>query len=378
MVDLKGQHESIREEIKLEIDQVFNNTSFINGPVVKEFQKDLEKFNQVKHVIPCANGTDALQIALMALDLEPGDEVITTDFTFISTIEVIALLKLKPILVDIDINTFNINTEEIKRAITNKTKVILPVHIFGHPCDLEGLLEIEEIMKIAKNKNIIVLEDNAQAIGATYTNFNGKKIKSGALGDISATSFFPSKNLGGYGDGGAIFTNNSLLEKKIRAIANHGMFKRYYHDYVGLNSRLDSIQAAILKVKLKYLDSYNQKRKKAAKIYNKFLKNRSDLITPFVKGELDSHVYHQYTIRVICKKRDPLANFLLENNIPYGIYYPVPLHLQKAYINNEFKNENFINTNKVVKEVISLPMHTELTFDQIEFICNKIIEYLNK
>tara|TARA_B110000003_G_scaffold269495_1_gene300592 strand:- start:383 stop:1516 length:1134 start_codon:yes stop_codon:yes gene_type:complete len=372
MVDLKGQHESIREEIKLEIDQVFNNTSFINGPVVKEFQKDLEKFNQVKHVIPCANGTDALQIALMALDLEPGDEVITTDFTFISTIEVIALLKLKPILVDIDINTFNINTEEIKRAITNKTKVILPVHIFGQVSDMD------EIMKIAKNNNIIVLEDNAQAIGATYTNFNGKKIKSGALGDISATSFFPSKNLGGYGDGGAIFTNNSLLEKKIRAIANHGMFKRYYHDYVGLNSRLDSIQAAILKVKLKYLDSYNQKRKKAAKIYNKFLKNRSDLITPFVKGELDSHVYHQYTIRVNCKKRDPLANFLQENNIPYGIYYPVPLHLQKAYINNEFKNENFINTNKVVKEVISLPMHTELTFDQIEFICNKIIDYLNK
>ena len=372
MVDLKGQHESIREEIKLEIDQVFNNTSFINGPVVKEFQKDLEKFNQVKHVIPCANGTDALQIALMALDLEPGDEVITTDFTFISTIEVIALLKLKPILVDIDINTFNINTEEIKRAITNKTKVILPVHIFGQVSDMD------EIMKIAKNNNIIVLEDNAQAIGATYTNFNGKKIKSGALGDISSTSFFPSKNLGGYGDGGAIFTNNSLLEKKIRAIANHGMFKRYYHDYVGLNSRLDSIQAAILKVKLKYLDSYNQKRKKAAKIYNKFLKNRSDLITPFVKGELDSHVYHQYTIRVNCKKRDPLANFLQENNIPYGIYYPVPLHLQKAYINNEFKNENFINTNKVVKEVISLPMHTELTFDQIEFICNKIIDYLNK
>ena len=372
MVDLKGQHESIKEEIKLEIDQVLNNTSFINGPVVNEFQKDLEKFNQVKHVIPCANGTDALQIALMALDLKPGDEVITTDFTFISTIEVIALLRLKPILVDIDINTFNINPEEIKKAITNKTKVILPVHIFGQVSDMD------EIMKIAKNNNIIVLEDNAQAIGATYTNFNGKKIKSGALGDISATSFFPSKNLGGYGDGGAIFTNNSLLEKKIRAIANHGMFKRYYHDYVGLNSRLDSIQAAILKVKLKYLDSYNQKRKKAAKIYNKFLKNRSDLITPFVKGELDSHVYHQYTIRVNCKKRDPLANFLQENNIPYGIYYPVPLHLQKAYINNEFKNENFINTNKVVKEVISLPMHTELTFDQIEFICNKIIDYLNK
>ena len=372
MVDLKGQHESIKEEIKLEIDQVLNNTSFINGPAVNEFQKDLEKFNQVKHVIPCANGTDALQIALMALDLKPGDEVITTDFTFISTIEVIALLRLKPVLVDIDINTYNLNTEHIKRAITNKTKVILPVHIFGQVSDME------EIMKIARNNNIIVLEDNAQAIGAVYTNYKGKKVKSGAIGDISATSFFPSKNLGGYGDGGAIFTNNSLLEKKVRAIANHGMFKRYYHDYVGLNSRLDSIQAAILKVKLKYLDSYNEKRKKAAKIYNKFLEKRSDIIVPFIKGEIDSHVFHQYTIRVDSKKRDLLASFLQENKIPYGIYYPVPLHLQKAYANNQFKNENFINTNKVVKEVISLPMHTELTFDQIEYISNKIIEFLNK
>ena len=372
MVDLKGQHESIKEEIKLEIDQVLNNTSFINGPAVNEFQKDLEKFNQVKHVIPCANGTDALQIALMALDLKPGDEVITTDFTFISTIEVIALLRLKPILVDIDINTFNINPEEIKKVITNKTKVILPVHIFGQVSDMD------EIMKIARNNNIIVLEDNAQAIGAVYTNSKGKKVKSGAIGDISATSFFPSKNLGGYGDGGAIFTNNSLLEKKVRAIANHGMFKRYYHDYVGLNSRLDSIQAAILKVKLKYLDSYNEKRKKAAKNYNKFLKNRSDITIPFIKGELDSHVFHQYTIRVDSKKRDLLADFLQENKIPYGIYYPVPLHLQKAYANYQFKNENFKNTNKVVKEVISLPMHTELTFDQIEYISNKIIEFLNK
>tara|TARA_B100000214_G_C23914002_1_gene602733 strand:- start:29 stop:1162 length:1134 start_codon:yes stop_codon:yes gene_type:complete len=372
MVDLKGQHEFIKEEIKLEIDQVLNNTSFINGPVVYEFQKDLERFNQVKHVIPCANGTDALQIALMALDLKPGDEVITTDFTFISTIEVIALLRLKPVLVDIDINTFNLSTEHIKKAITNKTKVILPVHIFGQVSDME------EIMKIARNNNIIVLEDNAQAIGAVYTNYKGKKVKSGAIGDISATSFFPSKNLGGYGDGGAIFTNNSLLEKKVRAIANHGMFKRYYHDYVGLNSRLDSIQAAILKVKLKYLDSYNEKRKKAAKIYNKFLEKRSDIIVPFIKGEIDSHVFHQYTIRVDSKKRDLLASFLQENKIPYGIYYPVPLHLQKAYANNQFKNETFINTNKVVKEVISLPMHTELTFDQIEYISNKIIEFLNR
>jgi UDP-2-acetamido-2-deoxy-ribo-hexuluronate aminotransferase len=372
MVDLKGQHEFIKEEIKLEIDQVLNNTSFINGPVVYEFQKDLERFNQVKHVIPCANGTDALQIALMALDLKPGDEVITTDFTFISTIEVIALLRLKPVLVDIDINTFNLSTEHIKKAITNKTKVILPVHIFGQVSDME------EIMKIARNNNIIVLEDNAQAIGAVYTNYKGKKVKSGAIGDISATSFFPSKNLGGYGDGGAIFTNNSLLEKKVRAIANHGMFKRYYHDYVGLNSRLDSIQAAILKVKLKYLDSYNEKRKKAAKIYNKFLEKRSDIIVPFIKGETDSHVFHQYTIRVDSKKRDLLASFLQENKIPYGIYYPVPLHLQKAYANNQFKNETFINTNKVVKEVISLPMHTELTFDQIEYISNKIIEFLNR
>ncbi len=372
MVDLKGQHESIKEEIKIEVDKVLNNTSFINGPAVNEFQKNLEEFNQVKHVIPCANGTDALQIALMALDLKPGDEVITTDFTFISTVEVITLLRLKPVLVDIDINTFNINPEEIIKAITNKTKAIIPVHIFGQVSDMD------EIMTIAKNNNIHVIEDNAQAIGATYTNFKGNKIKSGAIGDISATSFFPSKNLGAYGDGGAIFTNNSFFEKKIRAIANHGMFKRYYHDYIGVNSRLDSIQAAILKVKLKYLDSYNQKRKKAAEIYNKFFNNRSDIILPFVKGELDSHVYHQYTLRVLNQKRDLLANYLKKNKIPYGIFYPVPLHLQKAYVNIKFKNKNFINTNKVVNEVISLPMHTELTYSQIEFICEKAINFLDK
>ena len=372
MVDLKGQYESIKEEIKIEVDKVLNNTSFINGPTVIEFQKKLEEFNQVKHVIPCANGTDALQIALMALDLKPGDEVITTDFTFISTVEVIALLRLKPVLVDIDINTFNINPEEIKKAITNKTKAIIPVHIFGQVSDMD------EIMTIAKNNNINVIEDNAQAIGATYTNFKGNKIKSGAIGDISATSFFPSKNLGAYGDGGAIFTNNSFFEKKIRAIANHGMFKRYYHDYIGVNSRLDSIQAAILKVKLKYLDSYNQKRKKAADIYNKFFNNRSDIILPFVKGELDSHVYHQYTLRVLSQKRDLLANYLKKNKIPYGIFYPVPLHLQKAYSNIKFKNENFINTNKIVNEVISLPIHTELTYSQIEFICEKVINFLDK
>jgi len=372
MVDLKGQHESIKEEIKIEVDKVLNNTSFINGPAVNEFQKNLEEFNQVKHVIPCANGTDALQIALMALDLKPGDEVITTDFTFISTVEVITLLRLKPVLVDIDINTFNINPEEIIKAITNKTKAIIPVHIFGQVSDMD------EIMTIAKNNNIHVIEDNAQAIGATYTNFKGNKIKSGAIGDISATSFFPSKNLGAYGDGGAIFTNNSFFEKKIRAISNHGMLKRYYHDYIGVNSRLDSIQAAILKVKLKYLDSYNQKRKKAAEIYNKFFNNRSDIILPFVKGELDSHVYHQYTLRALNKKRDLLANYLKKNKIPYGIFYPVPLHLQKAYVNIKFKNENFINTNKVVNEVISLPMHTELTYSQIEFICEKTINFLDK
>ena len=308
----------------------------------------------------------------MALDLKPGDEVITTDFTFISTIEVIALLRLKPVLVDIDINTFNINPEEIKKAITNKTKAIIPVHIFGQVSDMD------EIMTIAKNNNINVIEDNAQAIGATYTNFKGNKIKSGAIGDISATSFFPSKNLGAYGDGGAIFTNNSFFEKKIRAIANHGMFKRYYHDYIGVNSRLDSIQAAILKVKLKYLDSYNQKRKKAADIYNKFFNNRCDIILPFVKGELDSHVYHQYTLRVLSQKRDLLANYLKKNKIQFGIFYPVPLNIQKAYSNIKFKNENFINTNKIVNEVISLPIHTELTYSQIEFICEKVINFLDK
>ncbi len=372
MVDLKGQHESIKEEIDLEIYKVLKSTSFINGPVVNQFQQKLEEFNKVKHVIPCANGTDALQIALMALELKPGDEVITTDFTFISTVEVITLLRLKPVLVDIDIDTFNINPQQIEKSITRKTKVIIPVHLFGQVADMH------EIMAIAKKNNIYVIEDNAQAIGAKFTNSEGKKIKTGAIGDISATSFFPSKNLGAYGDGGAIFTNNSFFEKKIRAIVNHGMIKRDYHDFVGVNSRLDSIQAAILKVKLKYLDSFNEKRKNAAEIYNTFLKKKTDIILPFTKGESDSHVYHQYTLRILNQKRDVLVYHLKKNKIPFGIYYPVPLHLQKAYSRNEYDNNNFVNTNKVVDEVISLPMHTELTYIQIKFICEKITGFLDK
>jgi UDP-2-acetamido-2-deoxy-ribo-hexuluronate aminotransferase len=372
MVDLKGQYNYIKNEIDLEINQVLNTTAFINGPVVNEFQKDLEKYNQVKHVIPCANGTDALQIALMALGLQPGDEVITTDFTFAATVEVITLLRLIPVLVDVDIETFNISTKEIENAITSKTKAIIPVHLFGQVADMDGIIEI------AKKNNLFIIEDNAQSIGASFTNKLGKKKKTGSIGDVSATSFFPSKNLGAYGDGGAIFTNNSDLEKKIRGIVNHGMYKRYYHDVIGVNSRLDSIQAAVLKVKLKYLDYYNDRRIKAASIYDSILHDHSNIITPYRKGDSESHVYHQYTLRVIGKNRDKLVEYLNENKIPCGVYYPVPLHRQKAYKRPEYYEKKFNITNRLVNEVISLPMHSEITEDQIDFISKKILDFCKK
>ena len=371
MVDLNGQYEAIKGELDIAIDSVMSTTSFINGPAVKEFQNNLQEYLNVKHVIPCANGTDALQLALMSLDLNPGDEIITSDFTFASTAEVVLLMGLKLKLVDINEETFNIDPLSVERAITSRTKAIIPVHLFGQPA------EMEKIVKIAKQNKLKIIEDNAQALGATYTFNDGMKKKTGTIGDIGTTSFFPSKNLGAYGDGGAIYTNNDSLAKKIKILANHGMDKRYYHDLVGLNSRLDSIQAAILDVKLKYLDNYNERRKNSAVRYSNNFKGINNIITPNIPSETQSHVFHQYTIRILGSKRDLLAEYLAKNSIPFGIYYPVPLHKQKAYYSPEVDNKFFPVTNRAVKEVISLPMHTELTNDQIDYISEKLIKFLN-
>ena len=370
MVDLAGQYNSIQNQVNKAIKDVINSTSFINGPSVLSFQNNLEKYLNVRNVIPCANGTDALQISLMSLDLKPGDEVITVDFTFASTVEVISLLNLTPVLVDVDIDSFNINIDSLESAITKKTKVIIPVHLFGQAANME------KIVLLAKKYNINVIEDAAQALGANFKFSNGKKQKVGTIGRIGTTSFFPSKNLGAYGDGGAIFTNDDELAKKIRGIVNHGMYKRYHHDIVGVNSRLDSIQAAILDVKLKFLDEYNNSRKIAASKYSELLIKNNNIKIPKVIGDEDSHVFHQYTISLNFKKRDELAKYFTSNNIPYGIYYPIPLHKQKAYQNDRFNDEDFKNTNKLCNSVISLPMHTELNDDQINFICNKIITFL--
>ena len=369
MVDLNGQYRKIRWQVNREIKKVIKSSSFINGPSVKEFQSNLENYLGVRHVIPCANGTDALQVALMSLNLKKGDEVITTNFSFASTIEVILLLGLKPVLVDIDPKTFNLNTSLIKSKINDKTKAIIPVHLFGQTCDMEKIVEI------ANKYNLYVIEDNAQALGSKYKFSNSKKQFARTIGDISTTSFFPSKNLGCYGDGGAIITNSDNLAYKLRGLVNHGMYERYYHDEVGVNSRLDSIQAAILNVKLKYLDKYNNRRQHSAKLYNEALNKVESIETPFVESDPDTHVYHQYTLKVKDGKRDDLAEHLLNNNIPFGIYYPLGFHEQKAY-KQEFTNDkDFPVTNKVKNEVISLPMHTELSKSQIKYITNTISSF---
>ena len=372
MVDLAGQYKPIASQISEALANVIDTTSFINGPAVSSFQKNLENYLDIKHVIPCANGTDALQLALMSLGLNSGDEIITVDFTFASTVEVIALLGLTPVLVDVDSESFNINLNSLEKAITKKTKVIIPVHLFGQVANMD------EIMKIAKKYNLVVIEDTAQAIGANYKFLDGTKKKAGTIGEIGTTSFFPSKNLGAYGDGGAVFTNDDDLAHKIRGMANHGMYKRYHHDTVGINSRLDSIQAAILDIKLKRLDSYNNLRKNFASKYTEFLKNHSKILTPKVIGDEDSHVFHQYTIILKDTNRDELVKYLNENNIPCGVYYPIPLHKQKAYQSIRFKEEDFSVTNWLTKSVISLPMHTELDDDQIEYISDKIKIFLTK
>ncbi|MDB4216600.1 DegT/DnrJ/EryC1/StrS family aminotransferase [bacterium] len=381
MVDLQGQYAKIKDVVNNSIEQVLNTSAYINGPLVHEFQAGLEKYLDVKHVIPCANGTDALQIAMMGLGLEQGDEVITVDFTFAATVEVIALLKLTPVLVDVDPATFNIDLEALKKAITPKTKAIVPVHLFGQVANMEAILEI------AQAHNLFVIEDNAQAIGATYTFNDGRKQKAGTLGNVGTTSFFPSKNLGCYGDGGAIFTNDDQLAHTIRGIVNHGMYTRYYHDVVGVNSRLDSIQAGVLKAKLPNLDTYCTSRRDAARFYNKAFANNANIITPTTQsnntpncGQLcdscDCHVFHQYTLQIKNGKRDALHKHLLENNIPNAIYYPVPLHAQKAYKDDRYQEADFKVTNQLIKEVISLPMHTELDQEQLEFITNTILSFI--
>ncbi len=368
MVDLKGQYLKIKEEVDSAIQNVLDSTAFIKGSEVKKFAKEFESYLDVKHVIPCGNGTDALQIALMALDLKPGDEVISVDFTFAATVEVIALLNLKPVFVDVESETFNMDVADLRRAITTKTKAIIPVHLFGQCANME------EIMKIADEHNIYVIEDTAQAIGAEYTFSNGKVKKAGTIGTIGTTSFFPSKNLGCFGDGGALCTNDSVLAGRLNAIINHGMYERYYHDEIGVNSRLDSIQAAILRIKLPLLNEYNAARLKVADAYNEAFADIKQLEIP-IKSEKSTHVFHQYTLKTKGINREELIIFLKNKGIPAMVYYPVPLHQQKAYTRTEFKNESYPITMELCKSVISLPIHTEMDEEQLKFIIESVKEY---
>ena len=371
MVDLKSQYDKIKDTVNTAIQEVLDTNTYINGPQVHRFQKSLENYLDIKHVIPCANGTDALQIAMMGLDLKPGDEVITADFTFAATVEVIALLQLTPVLVDVDLHNMNISIEGIKRAITPKTKAIVPVHLFGRAANMEA------IMALATAHNLYVVEDNAQAIGANCKFSDGTKKKAGTIGHVGSTSFFPSKNLGCYGDGGAIFTNDDTLAHKLRGIVNHGMYERYHHDVVGVNSRLDSIQAAVLNAKLPFLDQYSKARQDAARKYSAAFEGHKNIVAPSICDICDCHVFHQYTLRIIDADRDGLMQHLLDKGIPCAIYYPIPLHSQKAYLDTRYKEEDFPVTNRLVKEVISLPMHTELDNEQIKFITDSVLEFLN-
>jgi dTDP-4-amino-4,6-dideoxygalactose transaminase len=368
MVDLKSQYEKIKTEIDNAINEVINSSAFINGPAVKGFQTELEKYLGVKHVIPCANGTDALQISMMALGLKPGDEVIAPTFTFIATAEVISLLGLTPVLVDVDADTFNISPDAIAKAITPKTKAIVPVHLFGQCADMDA------IMKIAGEHNLFVIEDACQSLGSDYHGMDGNWRKSGTIGNLGCTSFFPSKNLGCFGDGGAVFTNDDALAAKIRVVVNHGMTMRYYHDEIGVNSRLDSIQAAVLKVKLNYLDSYVKARQHLAEAYSAAFGAHPEIVVP-AKSDNSSHVFHQYTLQVKGKKRDRLQAYLAANDIPAMVYYPVPIHLQKAYRDSRYKLGDFPVAEQLIDSVISLPMHTEMDEEQIAYITSTVLGF---
>ncbi len=368
MVDLKRQYAHIRQEVDEAVLQVIGSTQYINGPEVKAFQQELEAYLDVKHVIPCANGTDALQVSMMALGLQPGDEVITTSFTFVATVEVIALLGLTPVLVDVDPENFNIDPEAVKKAITPKTKAIVPVHLFGQSAHMEPLLEM------AEEHGLFIIEDNAQAIGSEYIFADGSRRKTGALGHIGCTSFFPSKNLGCYGDGGAVFTNDDHLAQKLRVIVNHGMEVRYYHDSVGVNSRLDSIQAAILRIKLRHLGTYTAARNRAADFYDNAFKNHPGLTIP-ARAPYSTHVFHQYTLKVDGVDRFGLQEYLMAKDIPAMVYYPVPMHLQKAYMDARYKAGDFPVTEDLSERVISLPMHTELDEEQLQYITSSVLSY---
>ncbi|HEY5589588.1 MAG TPA: DegT/DnrJ/EryC1/StrS family aminotransferase [Paludibacter sp.] len=369
MVDLRSQYEKIKIEVNYGIQEVIDTTTFIKGGKVNDFQHDLESYLNVKHVIPVGNGTDALQIALMALGLKPGDEVITPTFTFIATAEVVALLGLTPVVVDVDFDTFNISLESLKKAITPKTKAIVPVHLFGQNADMEAILAL------AKEHNLFVVEDACQSIGSVYTFSDGRQVQSGCMGEIGCTSFFPSKNLGCFGDGGAIFTNNDELAAKMRAISNHGMVVRYHHDLVGVNSRLDSIQAAVLEVKLKHLNEYCASRQAAAKYYDAAFAAIDKLITP-VRFAASTHVFHQYTLKLNGVNRTEFIKYLTDKGIPAMVYYPVPLHLQKAYQDARYKAGDFPVAEKLCDCVVSLPMHTELTEEQLEYITKSVLEFV--
>jgi len=367
MVDLKRQYEKIKSEVDVAIQQVIDSTAFINGPDVAALANELSDYLGVKHVIPCANGTDALQIALMALGLEPGDEVITPSFTYIATVEVVALLRLKPVFVDVDEDTFTMNIESLKNAITPSTKAIIPVHLYGQAANMEAILQL------AKQHDIPVIEDNAQAIGGDYSFPDGRKAKTGTMGTIGTTSFFPSKNLGCYGDGGAIFTNDDELADKMKMIANHGQKIRYYHEMVGCNSRLDTIQAAILRIKLRHLDAYCDARRAVADYYDAAFVNHPSVRTPY-RAPYSKHVFHQYTVQLSGVDRDKVVQYLADKSIPSMLYYPVPSHKQnmfKALGGNDF---NLPVTDKLQENVLSLPIHTELSDEELKYITSNFLE----
>jgi UDP-2-acetamido-2-deoxy-ribo-hexuluronate aminotransferase len=371
MVDLKRQYVKIQSEIDAAVLNIIRNASFINGPEVAIFERNLSAYLDGSRVIPCANGTDALQIAMMALDLEPGDEVIVPSFTYAASAEIIALLKLKPVMVDVDPDHFNITRDQIEQAIGPRTKVIIPVHLFGQCVDMEPIIEL------AKEKGLYVIEDAAQAIGAVYTFSNGAKKKAGTIGHIGCTSFFPSKNLGCFGDGGAIFTEDAILAERIKMVANHGQLKKYVHKYIGVNSRLDTIQAAILNIKLKYLDQYTTARRAAADLYNKLLSGVNEIQLPKLERN-STHVYHQYTIKVADGRRDELMRYLNEKGIPSIVYYPIPLNEQEAFSSIATVVNSLNETKSLCASVLSLPMHTELTYEQQVFISDSVRSFFKK
>ncbi len=370
MVDLKTQYQNIKNEIDASIQSVLDSTAFINGPQVKEFTSNLETYLGVKHVIPCANGTDALQIAMMALDLKPGDEIITPSYTYFATVEVVGLLQLVPVFCEVNKDTFTIDVNEIEKLITPKTKAIVPVHLFGQSADMEPILAI------AKKHNLFVIEDNAQAIGGTYTFSDGTKVANGCMGTIGTTSFFPSKNLGCYGDGGAIFTNDTELATRLKMVANHGQREKYIHEIIGCNSRLDTLQAAILNVKLKYLDAYCDARRKVADYYDSKFANNPKIKIPY-RASYSHHVYHQYTMQVNGVDRNLLMKKLHELGIPSMIYYPIPAHKQKMFEQVDISKTNLDLTNWLVENVISIPIHTEMTEEQMEYISSNFLNLLN-